>query len=243
MAEYDVFAEIDQLYGEPKHAQRLTLDQVNRFRDVLPTKLLDFWVFHGAGCYLDGKFWLCDPELMNPVMNAIFKNDPGFVVGQLHTFGYSSFGSLFCWQEKKELLWVDFYPPTASEENYNENEPTRPELAGIPRSSPDFIVGIAVLNGIDNDSGSPYDVNDQPLFPQALAKLGPLAPGEIYGFVPALQLGGEMRIENVRKVGVVEHLLLLAQLSTFDLTWLAPSTPTQPFGVIETIRQIRKAGP
>ncbi|PHI34750.1 glutamyl-tRNA amidotransferase [Pseudoalteromonas sp. GCY] len=36
--------------------------------------------------------------------------------------------------------------------------------------------------------------------------------GEIYGFVPALALGGEPKLENLQKVKATEHLAFLADL-------------------------------
>ncbi|RMP31864.1 GAD-like domain protein [Pseudomonas coronafaciens pv. atropurpurea] len=35
----------------------------------------------------------------------------------------------------------------------------------------------------------------------------------MYGFVPALALGGPMELENLQKVKTIEHLTFLSQLS------------------------------
>ncbi|RXE86551.1 glutamyl-tRNA amidotransferase [Pseudoalteromonas sp. A757] len=56
------------------------------------------------------------------------------------------------------------------------------------------------------------DHNEKPLFERAVEKLGPLENGEIYGFVPALALGGEPKLENLQKVKATEHLAFLADL-------------------------------
>ncbi|EGH08166.1 hypothetical protein PSYMP_05689, partial [Pseudomonas amygdali pv. morsprunorum str. M302280] len=44
-------------------------------------------------------------------------------------------------------------------------------------------------------------------------KLGPLKSDEMYGFVPALALGGPMELEKLQKVKTIEHLTFLSQLS------------------------------
>ncbi|EPM79175.1 T6SS immunity protein Tdi1 domain-containing protein, partial [Pseudomonas syringae] len=36
---------------------------------------------------------------------------------------------------------------------------------------------------------------------------------EMYGFVPALVLGGPMELKNLQKVKTIEHLTFLSQLS------------------------------
>jgi len=40
----------------------------------------------------------------------------------------------------------------------------------------------------------------------------------MYGFVPALALGGALTLSNLRKVKAVEHLVILAQLAPLDVT-------------------------
>lgn len=57
----------------------------------------------------------------------------------------------------------------------------------------------------------------------ALGNLGPLAPDEMYGFEPALVAGGKMRLENLRKVKLDQHLTILRQLAA----------PTMPFSNID----------
>ncbi|WP_255228945.1 T6SS immunity protein Tdi1 domain-containing protein [Pseudoalteromonas sp. HM-SA03] len=73
------------------------------------------------------------------------------------------------------------------------------------------------------------DINEQPLFERALEKLGHLENGEIYGFAPALALGGEPKLENLQKVKATEHLAFLADLGEkrvmADIVALAKKLP------------------
>ncbi|HSI56362.1 MAG TPA: T6SS immunity protein Tdi1 domain-containing protein [Ideonella sp.] len=55
-----------------------------------------------------------------------------------------------------------------------------------------------------------------PLSP-ALRKLSRPKAEEIYGFVPALALGGPSKFENLEKLKIVEHLVFLAQLSALQV--------------------------
>ena len=57
------------------------------------------------------------------------------------------------------------------------------------------------------------DEGRKPLFARALKKLGPLAHDEVYGFEPALALGGKATLANLRTVKIIEHLEILAQLA------------------------------
>jgi len=55
------------------------------------------------------------------------------------------------------------------------------------------------------------------LFVSASEKLGPLKHDEMYGFVPALALGGPSELSHLQKVKAVEHLVLLAQLAPLEV--------------------------
>lgn len=55
------------------------------------------------------------------------------------------------------------------------------------------------------------------LFDEACARLGKLDVGEIYGFHPALALGGAIDVKNLQKVSAVEHLTFLAQLEDLSI--------------------------
>lgn len=60
----------------------------------------------------------------------------------------------------------------------------------------------------------PNDFND--LFKPALKELGQLNHDEMYGFVPALMLGGSDQLKFLKKVSAVEHLIFLSQLTDLE---------------------------
>lgn len=57
------------------------------------------------------------------------------------------------------------------------------------------------------------DVLQNPLMEKAHKKCGALGNEEIYYFVPALRLGGNRSIENVKKGNAQAHLSILLQLT------------------------------
>lgn len=57
----------------------------------------------------------------------------------------------------------------------------------------------------------------QPLFERVRAKLGALEPDEIYGFEPAIVLGGKFLLENLAKVNANVHLTILRQFAEPEL--------------------------
>ena len=62
-------------------------------------------------------------------------------------------------------------------------------------------------------SRATYDLKDdkkRSLFEQALKKLGPLGHDTMYGFVPALALGGDLTIDRLQKLDAHVHLDILS---------------------------------
>jgi len=55
------------------------------------------------------------------------------------------------------------------------------------------------------------------MFSPALKTLGSLHHDEMYGFIPALALGGASSLAHLQKVKAVEHLVLLAQLAPLEV--------------------------
>lgn len=104
--------------------------------------------------------------------------------------------------------------------------------------SDNFTIGVQISGPLDSDH-SWTDDDGNKIFPAALKRLGRLAPGEIYGFVPALQLGGDSVVQNVHKFPIVEHLLLLASLTEFRLKRYVDIPGT--FGRLEDVRPIGSA--
>jgi Domain of unknown function (DUF1851) len=80
---------------------------------------------------------------------------------------------------------------------------------------------------------------ERDFFAAAVARHGALEPGEVFGFFPALQLGGAYAVENLKRVRAAEHFVILAQLERFKLTRLTPPDPPAfPYGHVESVRFI-----
>ncbi|WP_323868076.1 T6SS immunity protein Tdi1 domain-containing protein [Xenorhabdus szentirmaii] len=56
------------------------------------------------------------------------------------------------------------------------------------------------------------------MFSRAVKKYGPLNENELFGFEPAIILGGEIKLENVRKLDKHIHLDILRQLLDPDIS-------------------------
>lgn len=238
MAEFDAFAYITETYGGPEQALRVDPQAVAAYRHRLPAGMLRFWQQHGRGSYRQGRFWVADPAALQPVVEAMFGGDEEFRPSDLATYGYTAFGTLRCWHPAKKCLSVD----PVSFDVTNPGDPAAPRIVQATISD-DFAIGMDIHLGISDDGlSSVLDEQGEDLFPEALARLGRLAPGEVYGFVPPLGFGGRAHVEGLRRVPLLEHLLFLAQLGPLTLKRLTRPSPGLPFGELVPVRAIGTPG-
>jgi hypothetical protein len=173
---------------------------LKRYKGKLPDKLLEYWQSFGFCGYGEGLFWIVNPEDYEDVVDVWLEDTGLDKIDKYHLIARSAFGMMYLWGEKSGRT-LDILPM------YGMLLPTPPEGEGL------FDLDIQVLiSGRTKDELDFTDVNDKKLFKKALKKLGRLAPDEMYGFEPALALGGQEKLENLVKVKAVEHLIILAQL-------------------------------
>jgi hypothetical protein len=116
--------------------------------------------------------------------------------------GYTHYGNLHLWHRQKGRVTVDFHVSQVSDPV----EESRTDKATGKRFSEDSQIGCFVTAFMNYDVG---------LLPEAIDRLGRLAPGGIYGFVPALQT------------------------SALQLTrWRPPEPPMYPCGRSAVVRPI-----
>ncbi len=179
---------------------------IERYRGKLPDQLLAYWEEHGWSGYADGLFWTVNPQDYEPALEAWIGDTPFMEQDAYHVIARSAFGELYFWGEKTGDSLSLFAPGSYC----------------IPRESRfvgekmDF--GMRVFfSGLSRD-----DADFDDMFTPSLKKLGRLKQDEMYGFVPALGLGGPSTLEHLQKVKAVEHLVLLAQLAPLEVITSPP---------------------
>ncbi len=187
-------------FGPPVERRWVPQSSIDRYRGKLPDQLLAYWEEHGWTGYADGLFWTVDPQEYEPVVDA-WLGDTSFMEDDVyHVIARGAFGEIYFLGERSasrlSIVAVDavmmkpFSPP----------------------SDRDRAV-LAFFSAQNRGANDLCDVNGKRLFTRALKKLGPLKYDEMYGFVPALALGGPATLNHLQKVKAIEHLVMLAQMS------------------------------
>lgn len=180
---------------------------IERYRGKLPDQLLAYWEEHGWCGYADGLFWTVDPQEYEPALEAWIGDTPFMEQDAYHLIARSAFGELYFWGEKTGSSLEVFAPGAFC-------IPSEPRV--VVAEEMDFEMR-AFFSGLSR-KGNDFER----MFAPALKKLGRLKPDEMYGFVPALALGGTATLNHLQKVKAVEHLVLLAQLAPLDVITSPP---------------------
>ena len=187
--------------GPAVHKRCVPAQSVERFRGKLPDQLLAYWEEHGWCGYADGLFWTVDPQEYEPVLEAWIGDTPFMEKDAYHIIARSAFGELYFWGENTFESLKIFAPGS-----YCFSRKSMFQADQVEHGLRSFF---GKRNRKENDFSD--------LFVSASEKLGPLKHDEMYGFVPALALGGLSELSHLQKVKAVEHLVLLAQLAPLEV--------------------------
>jgi len=192
-----LFSRLIAKIGSPLCYQRVSASSIDQYKNKLPYQLLDFWSEHGWCSFGNGVFWLTNPQDYDDVVNAWLENTKFATNDNYHIIARSAFGDLYFWGEKSgaSLKISSILSRYTTRTSIHTGEQ-------LSKGFPAFLLSISF------DSNNYGD-----LFEPALQNLGPLAPDEMYGFVPAVMLGGSNTVDHLAKLKAPEHLILLSKIT------------------------------
>jgi hypothetical protein len=189
-------------FGEPFNRREVPISSLERYRHRLPEQLLRYWEEYGWASYARGLFWIVNPQEYEGVISAWLQGTEFEDKDEFHVIARSAFGQIFLWGEKfgpaVRLSTLNSYAIVSSGFN-------------SPPENLDFEVK-CFFAFLDKATRDP-DV----YFESALCRLGLLNDTQMYGFVPALALGGQRDAEKLERVSAVEHMTFLAQLDQLTI--------------------------
>ena len=191
-----VFSIFLETFGNPIGHQPVPDSALDHYKDKLPNQLLDYWKEHGWCGYGGGLFWLVNPAEYESVVDSWLG---GTTHDTYHLIARSAFGELYLWGENTgSLLTIAAYHSryflSAPSSNSEERE-----------SKIQSLLMWAMTENIGLG-----------LFDEAREKLGDLEANEMYGFVPALVLGGSATLDRLQRLDAEVHLILLSQMAELE---------------------------
>lgn len=95
-----VFANLIENFGPPIDRREVPGSTIEKYRDKLPSTLLEYWSEHGWGGYGEGIFWLVNPQEYDAVVSCWIAGTALASHDNYHLVARSAFGDLYLWGEK-----------------------------------------------------------------------------------------------------------------------------------------------
>lgn len=191
-------------FGEADQRAQVPAAAIDRWRDKLPDRLLQYWQDEGWASYGDGLIWLVDPDEYEDLVDEWLEGSPLESLDAFHVMARTAFGDLFLWGEqtgRSVTVCSALNLLVARKDRLTKKSPKE-----LDRS-------VRAFFGLGRGDCDFRDAAGQMLFGRARTRLGLLAVDEVYGFEPALVLGGKASIDSLRKVKIDPYLTLLRQLA------------------------------
>lgn len=186
--------------GKPAFRQEVPHSSIERYKGILPDKLLMHWTDHGWCGYGDEIFWTVNPQKYEGVTASLIRGSPLENRDRYHLIARGAFGDLYLFGEHtgfsvKILPHISRYRASVYEI----------AAADMDREVQSFFL-----------SKEKASVDFDNMFEAAKKKLGTLNHDEMYGFVPALAFGSPCELARLEKVKTMEHLTLLSQIRPLE---------------------------
>ena len=185
-------------------------EHVERFSGVLPESVLYVWRRFGFDGFADGRFWITDPLVWAPVVDA-------WVEGTALPFPDQKWWCLNRTAMGDMQLWGEISGPALDVDPILGT--LRPS-AGDARRMSDPVkrerMGCTVFTSPLKDSFED-EVSGRLVVDEAIERLGPVGEGQVYGFTPAYCFTGRMEARLLGVEDAIAHLVFLAQAQDHQL--------------------------
>ncbi|MEX9871592.1 GAD-like domain-containing protein [Providencia huaxiensis] len=195
---FEVFIEN---FGEATTTRYVSEEKINQWQGKLPELLLTYWHNEGWSSYYNGLFTIVDPDDYEDIVDEWLENTYLEEIDSFHAIAINGFGNIYlCGEKTGQCVVINSVFNTIFVQKKKLEKNNSAESLDIS------IITLFILSEIGG-------YNKSGLFEKAVKKFGPLGDNEIFGFEPAIILGGELDIKHIQKVDARIHLSILAQLA------------------------------
>src|SRR5262245_53740131 len=160
---------------------------ITKYSGVLPALLTDSWGTSGFQVFSGGFLWSVDPDEYRSCVAEFLH---GYQSADAHAMFRTGFGDMVFYYRGKIY-----------------------HLSAVTLRHAEIGGSLEAVLKLDLGQRASLDaVFFFNLFKKARRSLGELTEEEVYGFFPALPLGGEPIVNNLRRVNLKAHLKFLSQL-------------------------------
>ncbi|KEO81840.1 T6SS immunity protein Tdi1 domain-containing protein [Tumebacillus flagellatus] len=175
----------DKIFQDFVLENQVPQETADKFAGKIPAELAAIWQQYGFGTLLTGYLKIINPDQFQDVLHtSYFRSRVAIPI--LAT----AMGDLITWEENRYVRLV----------NYRKGK-----FQGISAGFEFF------FSDLEDPQFLTKDLDAAP-FLEAVREYGAPKYDECFGYVPLLALGGAEKVENLKKVQLLEHLRLITEL-------------------------------
>jgi len=165
-------------------AEKAPVSSLEKYTGTLPDELIEIWEQHGFGSVLQGYLKIINPDQFNELLQGVYVRHQDAI-----PLFATSMGDLIVWEKGRYLNLLNF----------------RKGKVSVVASGFDFF-----LEDLSDEDFLREELDWFP-YQQVVKSYGEPAFDECYGYVPLLGLGGAEKVENMKRVKLMEHIYLIRQ--------------------------------
>lgn len=174
---------MEKIFNDFKVNSKVPTEIIEKYSTLVPKEIIDIWEQYGFGTFMQGYLKSVNPEEFIEIL-------------QVSSQRYNESIVLFATGMADLVLWADGFVRLL---NFR---------YGIHKTLlPNFFHFFEMLEA---EFFLNEYLNWQP-YPEALKLYGELNYDECFGYTPLLGLGGEEKVENLKKVKLKEHILIITE--------------------------------
>ncbi|CAM4030855.1 DUF1851 domain-containing protein [Listeria booriae] len=173
---------MDNIFSDFKAVESASQEIIREYEDSLPKEIIDIWRLHGFGSFFNGYIKVVNPNDYRQVLEeSYFRND---VAIPIFTTGL---GDIITWEENKYLMLIKY---------------RKSQLKGISFKY--------FFSDLEDEEFVEEELDSTQYF-SAVEKHGSLKQEECFGYTPLLGLGGAEKVDNLKKVKLKEHIMIITE--------------------------------
>ncbi|RNB52006.1 DUF1851 domain-containing protein [Brevibacillus gelatini] len=157
---------------------------IDKYKKIVPMEVVNIWADYGFGSILEGYLKIINPDNFRGILEDVYVRHEDAI--PLFT---TSMGDMIVWEKGRYLNLLNF----------------RKGKVNVISAGFDFF-----LEDINDHSFLEQELDWLP-YTEAIQNYGEPKFDECFGYVPLLGLGGHEKVENLRKVKLIEHIYLITQ--------------------------------
>ncbi|MFY4775061.1 T6SS immunity protein Tdi1 domain-containing protein [Metabacillus sp. RGM 3146] len=175
---------INNVLGKFKKNKSISKEVINKYEGKIPDQVLGMWRSLGEGSILEGYLKVINPEIFGELLNEVYTRSEDAV-----PLFITSMGDIIVWEKERYLNLLNF----------------RKNTVKVISAGFDFF-----FEDLNDKSFIDEELDWQP-YPEAVEKYGEPDYDECFGYAPIFGLGGPEKVENLKRVKLVEHIYLITQ--------------------------------